>query len=440
MLVYYLELALRSFKRNKVITALMVMTIGFGVAASMTTWAVLRAVSGDPIPAKSSELFFPQIDNWGPAVVGPHGRPPDAMDYTDAVNVMRAQRARYQSAIYSILPAIVPPRPGEHPFNALGEAVSGEFFPMVDAPFQYGGAWSAADDSSRARVVALNGWLNDELFGGIDSVGKIVEIGGGDYQVVGVLKDWNPKPRFYDLPTYGGSPFNPKGEGLFLPFNTAIAAGLQPDGNLGCASASPGGGFVTLQRSECVWISFMVQLDTAGQVKAYKRFLDDYARQQQTLGRFDWPPNNRLPGLMRQLSLEGVVPGNVITSMWVAFGLLLVALVNTAGLLLAKFTRRSGEIGVRRALGAARRHIYAQFLIEAGVIGLAGGVCGLILTTLGVLGIRAVMPADIAELAHISAPLLGLTVLVAIVATVIAGLYPTFRAAHVQPAWQIKVN
>jgi putative ABC transport system permease protein len=66
MFAYYLDLALRSLTRNKMLTALMILIIGFGVAASMTTWSLFRAVSGDPIPRKSSELFVPQIDMWGP--------------------------------------------------------------------------------------------------------------------------------------------------------------------------------------------------------------------------------------------------------------------------------------------------------------------------------------------------------------------------------------
>ena len=66
MFGYYLDLALCSLKRHKALTALMILTIGFGVAASMTTWSVFRAVSGDPIPWKSSKLYVPQIDAWAP--------------------------------------------------------------------------------------------------------------------------------------------------------------------------------------------------------------------------------------------------------------------------------------------------------------------------------------------------------------------------------------
>jgi putative ABC transport system permease protein len=110
------------------------------------------------------------------------------------------------------------------------------------------------------------------------------------------------------------------------------------------------------------------------------------------------------------------------------------------GLLLAKFLRRSAEIGVRRALGAPRRAIYAQFLGEAGLIGLAGGVLGLLFTVVGVASIGLVMPRSIADLAHVDLPLLGLTLVVAVIATLIAGLYPTYRASRVQPAWQLKSN
>ncbi|HEX7340126.1 MAG TPA: ABC transporter permease [Rhodanobacteraceae bacterium] len=438
MFGYYLQLGLRSLKRNRALTALMVMTIAFGVAASMTTWSVFRSVSGDPIPWKSSSLFVPQIDNWGPSRNQTNGgEPPQALAYMDAVNLMRAHRARYQSAMYPVSPLIVPARTGGHPFSEAGHAVFSEFFPMVDAPFKYGSAWSAADDAKRARVVVIGSRLNDKLFGGGDSVGKTIHIGGTDYRVTGVLKPWNPQPRFYDV--VNGS-YHVHGEALFVPFNTAIDVGMRRNGNMNCYTPPTEPGMQGEEQSECSWVAFMVELDSSSQVAAYKRFLDGYARQQQQAGRFTWSPNNRLRDLPQWLTYMHVVPPNTRIALLVALGLLLVCLVNTTGLLLAKFMRRSGEIGVRRALGAPRREIYMQYLIEAAMVGVAGGVLGLALTSLGVVGVGLVMPANIASLAHINVSLLALTVLVSIVATALAGLYPTFRAAHVNPAWQLRSN
>lgn len=438
MFSYYLELALRSLKRSPGLTALMVLTIGFGVAASMTTWSVFRAVSGDPIPWKSSKLFVPQIDNWGPNGRSSDGEPPNAMDYNDAVTLMRDHRARLQSAMYQISPSIVPADAGKHPINVSGHAVYGEFFPMLDVPFLYGSGWSADDDAQRAAVAVISSKLNQKLFGGDNSVGRTVNIEGKDYRVVGVLNDWNPQPRFFDVVNSGG--FSTGVEDVFVPFQRAIAVGMPNDGNTNCNAVPTESGFVGLQHSACVWIAYMAELDDAAAVTAYRQYLDGYARDQQQSGRFGWTPNNRLRDLPAWLDNQHVVPSDTKVSLLVALGLLLACLVNTAGLLLAKFLRRSGEIGVRRALGAPRLAIYAQFLVEAGMIGLSGGVLGLLLTGVGVASVGWVLPKDIAALARVDFSLLVLTLLVAVVATALAGLYPTFRASRVQPAWQLKSN
>ncbi|HEX5353036.1 MAG TPA: FtsX-like permease family protein, partial [Rhodanobacteraceae bacterium] len=387
----------------------------------------------------SSELFVPQIDNAGPSNEGPAKEPPLLMDYADAVALMRAQRAHYQSALYAIQPTVVPSRPGQHPFHADGHAVSSEFFPMVDAPFKYGGPWARTDDKRRARVAVISSRLNDKLFGGGDSVGKTVNLGGEEYSIVGVLNSWNPQPRFYDLGF--GQSYNEQGDGVFLPFNTAVAVGLTTAHGFYCHGSAPAKpGFAALQRSSCSWVAFMVQLDTPAQAAAYKSFLNGYAREQQQAGRYDWSPNNRLRDLTQWMDYLQVVPSNVGISLYVALGMLLACLVNTAGLLLAKFMRRSGEIGVRRALGASRHEIYTQFMIEAGLVGVAGGLVGLILTMLGVAAIGWVLPPGIASLAQVNVSLLVTTIATTIVATLVAGLYPTMRAASVQPAWQLKSN
>ena len=62
MFGYYCNLALRSFRRNKVLTALMVLAIALGIGASMTTLTVFHILAGDPIPQKSDKLFYPRIE------------------------------------------------------------------------------------------------------------------------------------------------------------------------------------------------------------------------------------------------------------------------------------------------------------------------------------------------------------------------------------------
>jgi putative ABC transport system permease protein len=401
---------------------------------------VFRAVSGDPIRWKSSRLYVPQIDVWGPKgrIGSNNNEPPEALDYTDAVALMRDHRAKYESAMYRVSPSIVPPDPSLHPINVGGHAVYSEFFPMLDVPFLYGSAWSADNDTQRAAVAVISSKLNQKLFAGANSVGKTLNIDGKDYRVVGVLNNWKPKPVFYDVVNTGG--FTTEQEDIFLPFLRAIAVGMPNDGNTNCSEIPKGSGFVGLQQSSCVWIAYMAELDDKAAATAYKEYLNGYARDQQQAGRFSWAPNNRLRNLPDWLESEHVVPSDTKISLLVALGLLIVCLVNTAGLLLAKFLRRSSEIGVRRALGAPRLAIYMQFLTEAGIVGLAGGLLGLVLTWVGVMGVSWVLPKEIASLAHLDLPLLFITLLVAVIATMLAGLYPTFRASRVQPAWQLKSN
>jgi len=404
----------------------------------MTTYSVFRGVSGDPIPWKSSKLFVPQLQIFAPGKKGADAEPQDALDYADAMALQRDHRATLQSAMYLISPSVIPSGAGRHPINVSGHAVYSEFFPMLDVPFEYGSGWGADADTQRAEVAVISNKLNRKVFGGGNSVGKTLNIEGRDYRVVGVLGRWNPQPRFYDVVNTGG--FNNASEDLFLPFQTAIAAGMSNNGNTNCDAVPKESGFVGLQRSTCIWIAYLAELDGVAAVQRYKQYLDHYARDQQQAGRFTWAPNNRLRDLPAWLDYQHVVPSDTKVSLLVALGLLIVCLVNTVGLLLAKFLRRSGEIGVRRALGAPRSSIYAQFLTEAGVVGLAGGVLGLLLTGVGVASVGLVMPKSIAALARLDVSLLLVTLVVAVLAALLAGLYPTFRASRVQPAWQLKSN
>ncbi|WP_017160677.1 ABC transporter permease, partial [Xanthomonas phaseoli] len=139
----------------------------------------------------------------------------------------------------------------------------------------------------------------------------------------------------------------------------------------------------------------------------------------------------------RRLDYNKVVPSDVRLQLWLAMGFLLVCLLNTVGLLLAKFLRRSGEIGVRRALGASRGTIFAQCLVEAGTIGLAGGIGGLVLAWLGLWAVRQ-QPVDYAALAHLDLTMLLLTFAIAIAASLLAGILPSWRAIQVAPALQLK--
>jgi putative ABC transport system permease protein len=436
MFVYYLRLGLHSLRRNPLLTSLMVVAIGFGVAASMTTYAVLRATSNNPIPQKSSQLFTPQIDNSGPVLMaGNNGEPPDLLSYTDAMALMQAHRAQQQTALYPIDASIVPADASRLAFQETSYAAYADTFAMFDIPFLYGSGWSAQDDQAHAPVAVIGRELNDRLFQGANSVGREIVVDKHSYRIVGVMDNWNPQPMFYDVKGTEGGFGNPTQ--LFIPFTRAVDLKIITTGANLCATSSNDGWDGWL-RSDCVWINYWVQLPDKAAVSAYRRYLRGYAAEQERAGRFQWAPNIRLRNVTEWLDYQQVVPPESKISLLVSVGFLLICLVNTVGLLLAKFMRRAQEIGVRRALGAPRKAIYAQFLVEAGTVGLAGGLLGVLMTGAGMLGIGLVFRPQIARLATVDTSLVGLTLAVAVLATVVAAFYPTWRASQVQPAWQLK--
>lgn len=429
MIGYYLDLARRSLKRNVALTILMIVAIAFGVGASMTTLTVLHVLSKDPIPQKSHKLFYVQLDPRKMIGYKP-GEPIEQSTRFDAEALLRAAKADRQVMMTGGNAAIEAQRPGITPFYANSRYTSSDFFAMFDVPFVAGAGWTADDDARNARVAVIARSLADKVFGTVDVVGKSIRVEGNELRIAGVVEDWQPEPHFYDLTT--GS-FG-KSELLFVPFSTSRELKLSRSGNMNCYDQVPD---AEALGALCEWIQFWVELDTPEKEDAYRAFLVHYSEEQHRTGRFERAPNVRLRDVMEYLAYKEVVPKDARLQTWVALGFLLVCLINTVGLLLTKFLRRSAEIGVRRALGASKRSIFTQLLVEAGLIGLVGGVLGLGLAWLGLWAVRH-QPTSYAELAQLDLPMLGTTFALAIATSLLAGLLPAWRGCQVTPAIQLK--
>jgi putative ABC transport system permease protein len=297
-------------------------------------------------------------------------------------------------------------------------------------PFIAGSGWSAEDDQHLAHVTVIARSLADKLFGSTDVIGRSLHVEGAELRVVGVIDDWRPQPHFYDVSTksFGDN------ELLFAPFSTSRELKFGRSGNMNCwdEATDP----VALD-APCEWIQYWAELGSDEKLDAYRDYLVRYSDDQRHLGRFQRPPNVRVRDVMEWLDFQKIVPSDVRLQTWVALGFLIVCLVNTVGLLLTKFLRRSPEIGVRRALGASKGSIFMQLLIESGMIGLIGGVLGLGLAYLGLWAVRH-QPTTYAELAQLDLPMLLMTFGLAIIASLLAGLLPAWRGCQVTPALQLK--
>jgi putative ABC transport system permease protein len=436
---YNLKLALKNIRRTPILSALMVAAIGIGIGISMSMVTVNYRFQINPIPQKSDVLHFVQLDSWSADFPYNDGESlPNQVTYRDAKALLDARKAFRQAMMARTSLAVEPDDAEERPFFVEVRATTADFFPMFDVPMKYGTGWTATEDSAAEQVVVLNAETNDRVFGGEDSVGRTLRLSGANYRVVGVLDEWRPLPRFYEP---GGDNFG-NVEDVFIPFQLMISKELPRTGNTNCWRPVDGEGFQAFLNSECIWIQFWAELNSDAEREDYEAFLDAYAQTQKDLGRFPRPIATSATAVMPMLQEMGLVPDEAQVLLGLSMMFLVVCLLNTIGLLLAKFLGKATEIGTRRALGASRKVLFQQYLVEAGIIGLAGGILGLGLAWLGLKGIVAQFPTEpqIANFMVLDWNMAFAAVGLAIVSSLITAIYPTWRACSIQPAAYLKAN
>jgi putative ABC transport system permease protein len=439
MFTYHLRLAFKSLRRNPVLGALMIGAIALGVGICVTTLTVFRLASGNPIEHRNDVLYAVTLDNWDANRPWDEERPelaPTELTYRDAMALHESdipdRKVMMRKAGFIVDPQHTE---GAKPFQIVARLTTKDFFAMFDVPFQFGNGWDEAADAGAQRVVVLSKETNDKTFGGRDSVGETLQMGGHDFKVIGVLDDWLPTPKFYDL---NNGAFD-EIEGAFAPYGLGAALELQTAGNSNCWRDQPLESFQDFLGSDCVWIQFWAELRGRAKVEEFQGFIDNYVREQKTLGRFERPLNNRLYRPDEWLDTNQVVRDDNRVLVGFSFMFLAVCLLNMIGLLLAKFLSAAPLVGLRRALGASKSAIFRQHLVEVGFIGLCGGILGIVVAVLGLIGVRQ-MYDNYDALTRLDVPMGLMALGIAVFSGVLAGLYPTWRVCSVSPAAHLKTQ
>ncbi|HWU76637.1 MAG TPA: ABC transporter permease [Rhodanobacter sp.] len=446
MFGYNLELAWHGLRRFPRSTVLVVLTVALGLAACMTTLTLLHVLTADPLPGRSQHIYQAWVDTvQGKAFTTSADMAMNGVSASsgyqriklgDAQALLAKHRATRQVVTADMI-SDVASADGKHVQGSqVILATSSDFVPMFGVPMRYGRNWSVAEEAARTPVVLIDTDLAQKLFATENAVGRRVRLGRTLFQVVGVFAPYAPQPHFYglDVAAFTGD----GGENLYLPYTAALDAGLSPLTADRCDAsykASPGG--MPSDPAHCASLGFWVQLDKPAQVAGYRAFLIHYVEQQKVLAGFAKPARAELTSVAAWLKQQDVVPDSVRLNVWLAGSFLLLCMINVAGLLAARFLRRSGEIGIRRALGAPRLAVFLQHVLEAGGACLAGGLVAIPLTWLGVWTLRQ-QGNDFSGLVHLDPLMFGVLFALALAVGMLVGILPAWRASAVEPGLQVK--
>lgn len=259
---------------------------------------------------------------------------------------------------------------------------------------RYGRFISRDDREQAARVAVIGDQANKEIFGDINSVSRTFKLNGQDYEVIGVLKYKKPEntgPRGEDL--------NVK---IYLPVTELI--NRQKDKNIS---------------------QIMIQAKSAGEVASAQNLIEKTMLKKHRKEEFS---------ILKQQDMLNAI-NNILGILTAGLGgiaaiSLLVGGIGIMNIMLVSVTERTREIGVRKAIGASRRDILIQFMIEAVFLSMVGGLMGL---AAGVGGAKLLPRAVPAIQTAVSIPAIIVAIVFAVLVGVFFGVYPATKAAKLNP-------
>ncbi len=392
MAVETLRTAWTGLMSHRLRTALTVLGIMIGIASVIVLIAVGKG---------SSDTVQESINALGSSTLTVSASP-SATTTTGATTAVTLEEADVEAledaerapAIKSVAPVLN--ASSTEIVYGSSEAEPGEFVgttPAYQGAHNYdvqSGQWfTAAQVSERDRVVVIGPEVAEELFPGESGVGKTIQVNGTNFQVVGMTK------------SKGSSGTSSQDNNIFAPI-TAVEDTLAGYGELS---------------------SITVEAVSPGEVAEAEAQATSILESRHELSEGINVINQS--SILEASSSSESVFTTLLT--WVAAISLVVGGIGVMNIMLVSVTERTREIGIRKAIGARRSDILAQFLTEALLVSAIGGALGI---AVGVVGSQF-------EIAGVQPAVAGYSVILAAAASLGSGLffgtYPAMRAARLRP-------
>jgi len=400
-------IAIRSLFANKLRSSLTMLGIIIGVGSVITLMSVGRGAEASitsTLEGMGTNLVY--VTSKTPGVEGLAAMQMATYSFTmDDVEDI-AERIPSVTAVAPTIENYVEVATGDESTVAFVQASTPEFEHVLNYPVAEGQFITERHVASRDMVVVLGSRVTEDLFGDGEAVGQKVKINGRQFTVIGVLEE------------KGGQMMGVSMDSITVVPITTYQARLFPGRTV---------------RGEDAVQQIAVQIETAGVADIVSEDITELLTKRHRIteeGKEDFliMTQEQMLGMVQQITGIFTVVLGAIASIS-----LIVGSIGIMNIMLVSVTERTREIGIRKAVGAKRRDILVQFLLEAAMLSLSGGAIGIIGGWLLSVAISMLDVGGITLNAVVSPDIVILAISVSVFIGLASGIYPAMRAARLNP-------
>jgi predicted permease len=419
----HLKLAVRMLLKTPFVTAVAILSLALGIGANAAIYSLFDQILLRPLPVPQPG----QLVNLG--APGPKPGSQSCSQAGDCEQVFSYPMFRDLERLQAVFTGIAAHRGfganltvQNEPVSAQGMLVSGSYFPTLGLQAAHGRLLTPSDDAAigAGYVAVLSHEFWQDKFGGhAGVVGRTINVNGASFTVVGIA------PRDFRGTVMGAEPV------MYIPISMRQVIARR---------------FNAFENRRSYWIYAFARLKpgvtiaqaTSALNALYKPLLADVeaplqtGMSDQTMGRFKAKSITMEPGPQGQSSMQATAKTPLLMLFAITGVVLLIACANIANLLLARGANRAMEMGVRLALGASRRQLMTQLLVESVVLALVGGLVSLVVAKVTLSSIAALMPSDAAGTLEfqLQPSVLIFSAVLAVVTGILFGMFPALHSTR----------
>ena len=398
-----LLIAFRALKANKVRTSLTMLGIFIGITVVVLMSTAIKGIDNsfqDGISALGSDVLY--IDKWA------WFSNEEWWKLRNRKSITMADYEQFKSLAKLPL-AVAPVINSQQTVKFADKRVDGVFLNGSNADyvkttnftFDQGRFYNEVESNASRQVAVIGSEIFKKLFPRGDGLDKTIKIGNANFKVVGILSEQG---------SFILGPFNPDNQ-VFIPIGTIFK------------------NFIAEHRGP---VTFNVRAPNPALLEETKAEAEGVMRKVRGL-KYDEENDfsiNQQEGLMAEYnSVVGVIQ---IAGLFITGLSLFVGAIGIMNIMFVSVRERTKEIGIRKAIGARRRTILAQFLLESSAICLLGGIAGLLAAILGSMMLNQYFPTSIQADAVVIA--IGVSALTGI----LSGFAPAYQASKLDPVESLR--